>query len=87
MSVGSSSNLSATTLQLSRDAKQYVHYNDRNEFRIYLEKIDNVVCPQKNYRIRHLTPVTLHELLNPIEAAKIVASILQYNYNLTQHFD
>ena len=71
-----SSLLPSAVLQLSVDSKLYLQYNYHYEFRIYLEN-DYVVCSQnKNYKIRHLTPLTVDELLPLTEASKVLYSTL-----------
>ena len=80
-----SSLLPSAVLQLSVDSKLYVQYNYHNEFRIYLEKFDYAVCSQnKNYKIRHLTPLTVDELLHLTEASEVLYSTPQYNHYFTQ---
>ena len=76
--------LSTTSFQLSLNTKLYVQYNYENQFQIYLEKIDHGVRPKNNYRLRHLTPLTLEELIQLTEASKILHSTLQYNHYLLQ---
>ena len=80
-----SSLLPSAALQLSVDSKLYVQYNYHNEFRIYREKFDYAVCSQnKNYKVRHLTPLTVNELLDLTKASKVLYSTLQYNHYFTQ---
>ena len=79
-----SSKLPNTSLQLSLNSKVFIQYNHQNHFCIYLEKIDSGVCPLNNYRLRHLVPLTLEELLQLSEASKILCSTLEYNYNLSK---
>ena len=77
--------LLSAVLQILVDSKLHVQFKYHNEFRIYLEKYDYAVCSQnKNYKIRHLTPLTLDDLLHLTEASKVLHSTLQYNHYFTQ---
>ena len=71
--------LPKTSLQLSLGLKVFIQHKNRNNFCIYLQKIDFAVCPLHINRFRYLVPIALEDLFQQSEALKVLCSILECN--------
>ena len=75
--ITTSSLVPSAVLQLSIASKLYVQSKYLNKFHFYLAKFDYAVCSQRDYEIRHLTPLTVEDLLKMTEASEVLYSTLQ----------